>query len=150
MHRLLWVYIAVHDFGGLAPAAEPHAPPQRPAAWRNGVGRLAAAAPPIVAAGGAEETLAKLDAGAPRTGGARLDSEPGLGSGTQRCGLLVPRLHDRTAFSPHAPLAPYTLWRRGAGRGDFAEHGPWCLWREGSTPGPVQRSAETVHPHSTS
>jgi len=83
MHRLLWVYIALHDFGGLAP-------PQRPAAWRNAVGRLAAAAPPIVAAGGAEETLAKLDAGAPRAGGARLGIGPGLGSGTQRCGLLVP------------------------------------------------------------
>jgi hypothetical protein len=81
MHRLLWVYIALHDFSGLAPAAEPRAAPQRPAAWRGAVGRLAAAAPPIVAAGGAEEGLAKLDAGAPRAGGARLPLSARVGVG---------------------------------------------------------------------
>ena len=61
MHRLAWLYIALHDFGRLAPAGG-HSPDQ-PAALRAAVGRLAADAPPIVAAGGGEEDLAKLDAG---------------------------------------------------------------------------------------
>ncbi|KAK9840723.1 hypothetical protein WJX81_000166 [Elliptochloris bilobata] len=62
MHRLTWLYIALHDFGALAPLAQHAGPADQPPAWRAAVGRLAADAPPIVAAGGGEEDLAKLDA----------------------------------------------------------------------------------------
>lgn len=65
MHRLAWMYIALHDYGALAPPAKPYgALPHDTAALRAAVGRLAADAPPIVAAGGSEEGLAKLGAGA--------------------------------------------------------------------------------------
>lgn len=64
MHRLLWMYIALHDLGAFVLGASHGDFADQPAAWHAAVGVLAADAPPILAVGGSEADTAKLDAGA--------------------------------------------------------------------------------------